>query len=56
MTLNEMIEDLKHLVDKGRGEEEVEFYCVNCDCSDTYRGATASSSRGGVQITLNGRG
>ncbi len=49
-TLNEMIEDLIVLADKGYGESKVSIYCKNCDCLDRYPGATASKD---IQITIN---
>ena len=41
-TVDEMIEDLKQLSEKGYGSTVVTIYCDNCDCSDDYCGATVS--------------
>lgn len=51
VTLNEMIVDLQHLIDKGHGNKEVEIYCKNCDCNDNYNGATGDTYK--IQITIN---
>lgn len=49
MKINEMIKDLEP--SKFKETAEVMIYCANCDCSDTYRGATITPTE--AQIVIN---